>query len=1808
MADGRSRRADNGGSTATGQRGTEGERTVLSDEGLLRGLRIPRRFTRAGVHPYDDIEWERRTASLVARSGKVSFEQADVEFPKSWSLNATNIVAEKYFRGKLGTPNREWSVKQIVDRVVDTIAAWGQEQGRFAAEEDREAFTAELKHILVTQKASFNSPVWFNIGVPGRAAQASACFILHVDDAMDSIAEWYRDEMFIFKGGSGSGLNVSNLRSSYEQLAIGGYSSGPVSFMRGADAAAGTIKSGGATRRAAKMVVFNVDHPDLIELRDGSPGFVWCKAVEERKARALKAAGFDMDVDSGVDAYSIQYQNANNSVRITDEFMDAYLEDREWHLRSVTTGDVINTYQARDVMKQVAQAAWECADPGIQYHTTINDWHTAPAAGPITASNPCFTGDTLVHTDKGLIRFDELVQRSAHGETFGVYTHDATNPDEPAERVEVTSPEAYMVTGVNEVWRVELDNGTEIKCTPNHRFWTMNRGMVEARELTGDDEIKLLNVPTPAVMADWRLPVSTDLQEYLATGDWTSLELNLPEKWDEELAHYLGWLVGDGCISGDVITTVYAGAEKDEVLERHMKVVTSLNGGRSPKPCEMDNGTVQLRLSRRALAKFFRALGVTDGRAHDKEVPWSIFQAPTPIVAAFLRGLYDADGCAYAGKTTRYVGFASVSEELSRGVQSLLSTFGIQSRRYTMKKTGSEDFTYTRKDGSQASYESKDCYDLRIMGESVITFSGDIGFDLAEKSLKLCQMCVDHGFYRNRGYAKVKDRSFIGFETTYNLTEPRNHTITVSGVIVAQCSEYMHLDNSPCNLASLNLLKFLREDHSFDTEAFEHTVQMVLLAQATLCVAADYPTDRIGRNARGFRELGIGYANLGALLMAVGVPYDSEEGRAWAAAVTSLMQGAAYRASAEFARVVGPFPGTDELPGFAHPENREATLRVLRKHAAYSRTIAQPATHEERRLDKRLDLYRDEVVGAGAPVAADPELARVLDRANAVWDECLELADRHGVENSQVSVLAPTGCLVGGSLVATDRGLVRLRSLGDPGGERWQDLEAEVMTDHGPRQATRFFINGLSPVVSVSTERGYRIKGTPEHRIKVVDASGEWVWKRFCDLEQGDRVPLAMDQRVGEVRAVPLPPLPDAYWTSDHTARVPREMTPELAEFVGYFMGDGSLHAKGIRLCVASEDFDVVEHLARLGKSLFGLEAHVSEKTGYTEVAFHSVRLVLWWEACGFAKEAPTQGHTGKGYRPSVPDAVLHANDPEVYGAFLRGLFEADGTVTSGYPHWMTTSSAFAEDVQAMLLFLGYPTTKVLGATGWGGPSTGLRLLNRSYNERWLTDIGFIGGRKNARVDTSDLQQAARGDKIPMARAMVDRLAPMNDGLRRSLLLQISRDGAVSRRAASALHQRSGDPELGRLLGFFYDRVSSAELGGEELTYDLSVPDNVTYVANGFVSHNTIGFMMDCDTTGVEPDLALKKVKKLVGGGTMSIVNQTVPRALRRLGYEDEQIEAIVAFIDENNTVVGAPALKPEHYPVFACSFTGDNLIADMGHVKMMAAVQPLLSGAISKTVNVPEEAMAEDVEEIYMQGWRLGLKALAIYRDNCKADQPLSAEKKIESLVSVELPVQSTRKRLPKKRPAETFSFRVADCDGYVIVGLYPDTREPGEIFIKVAKQGSTLAGVMDAFSIGISIALQYGVPLETYVEKFMNMTFEPRGITDDPDIRFAASLMDFIFRKLALEYLPRDKREALGIRTVQEREQGLNGMNTAPAQFEKVDEQPEAEAPGAGSTAELVTKPAVDAPICSTCGVRMRPAGNCFACESCGSTSGCS
>ncbi|MDP3972951.1 MAG: vitamin B12-dependent ribonucleotide reductase, partial [Candidatus Nanopelagicales bacterium] len=1131
----------------------------------------------------------------------------------------------------------------------------------------------------------------------------------------------------------------------------GGTASGPVSFMRGADASAGTIKSGGATRRAAKMVVLDVDHPDIEE-------FIETKLREEEKIRVLRDAGFDMDL-GGKDISSVQYQNANNSVRVSDEFMRAVEGGGEFSLRGRTNGEVIETVDARKLFDKLSEAAWACADPRIHYDDTINDWHTNAESGRITASNPCFTGDTLVATDRGLIAFKELIARTNAGEQFQVWTHDATNPDEPREATVLSSPDAFMITGVNPIVRLRFSNGMEVRCTPGHKLFTENRGYVAAEELTDDDLVRTVNIPTPAINASWHLPVDETVR---ARGHRESVSaVSLPEEWSVELGHYIGWLVGDGCTSSGIVSTIYGSVDdRQEVLPRHLELVAQLNGGRAPKVSEQANGTAQLRLTRRVHHRWVSEIGVRPVKAAAKRAPFSIFQAPPEVLAAFLQGLFDADGTVIADRDRgAYVGLGSASRELLQDVQRLLTTFGIFSRIYNGPGESAEGaFSHTRKDGTTVTYGKSASYDLRISGESVDRFAAEIGFSLSRKQGLLRDLVSGRvkGAYRTTTSVRLVERTDEGHELTYNLSEPRNHSYTANGLVVRNCSEYMSLDNSSCNLASLNLLKFLRDDGTFDADRFARAVEFVITAMDISICFADFPTESIGETTRRFRQLGIGYANLGALLMACGLAYDSEAGRAFAAAITSLMTGTAYRRLAELAGVVGPYEG--------YALNASSHSRVMRKHAAAT----------------------DEVRSVGS---LDGD---VLAVATTAWADCLRIGEANGWRNAQASVLAPTG---------------------------------------------------------------------------------------------------------------------------------------------------------------------------------------------------------------------------------------------------------------------------------------------------------------------------------------------------------------------------------------------------------------------------------------------TIGFMMDCDTTGIEPDFSLVKFKKLVGGGSMQIVNQTVPRALRRLGYPEETVEAIIEHIGEHGDVVDAPGLKPEHYSVFDCAM-GSRSITPMGHVRMMAAVQPFLSGAISKTVNMPESAAVVDVRELYLAGWKMGLKALAIYRDNCKVGQPLSEGKNGPKAAEEEPEPRPVRKRLPKSRPARTVSFSVGGAEGYMTASSYPDNGL-GEIFLKMSKQGSTLAGMMDAFSIAISIGLQYGVPLEQFVQKFTNMRFEPSGLTDDSDIRMAQSIMDYIFRRLALDFLPFEVRESMGIFTADEREAQVSGSAYEPGRATELPPgspaepgaagAPPAGAPPAGvhSSMELLEAlrgKAADAPLCFSCGIKMRPSGSCYVCEGCGSTSGCS
>src|ERR1051326_8944011 len=918
--------------------GARSKQSNGNGHGKVKGLRFSRFFTPPGSHAYDLVEWERRTAAITGEKGQVIFEQKDVEVPRSWSQLAINVVAQKYFRGSPGSPERESSVRQIVDRVVETLATWGREGNYFASEEDAANWAEELRFLLVTQHASFNSPVWFNLGVPGRAQQGSACFINSVQDSMESILDLAKTEGMLFKFGSGTGTNLSVLRSSREQLSGGGTASGPVSFMRGYDSFAGSIKSGGTTRRAAKMVILNADHPDVVD-------FIRCKAEEEKKAWALIEAGYNSGFNVPGGAYdSVQFQNANHSVRVSDDFMRAVIDDKDWQTRAVVDKRVIDTYKARKLWRDIADAAWICGDPGLQFDTTIQDWNVVPNTGRINATNPS--------------------------------------------------------------------------------------------------------------------------------------------------------------------------------------------------------------------------------------------------------------------------------------------------------------------------------------------------------------------------------------------------------------SEFVFLDDTACNLLSLNLMKFQTEAGTFDVERFRRAVDVCFTGQE---INASYPTAAIGKNSEALRPLGLGYANLGALSMSMGLAYDSDEGRRFAGAITAIMTGRAFAQSARMAQVKGPFS--------EYSKNREPMLRVMEKHraAAYQQTTS-------------------------------PESAEVVEAARTTWDEAVKLGRQHGYRNAQATVLAPTG---------------------------------------------------------------------------------------------------------------------------------------------------------------------------------------------------------------------------------------------------------------------------------------------------------------------------------------------------------------------------------------------------------------------------------------------TIGLMMDCDTTGIEPDLALVKYKKLVGGGLLKIVNTTVPAALRKLGYDEIKVKEIVEYIDENDTIEGAPHLQDEHLKVFDCAFKpvkGSRSIAPMGHVRMMAAVQPFISGSMSKTVNLPTEATVEEIQQTYMESWKLGLKCIAIYRDGCKRSQPLSTSLDKEKTKDViEGEPKAVRHKLPDERKAVTHKFDIAGHEGYLTVGLYEDG-SPGELFVTMAKEGSTISGLMDAFATQTSYALQFGVPLKFMVDKFSHMRFEPSGFTKNKEIPIAKSIVDYIFRWMASHFLPVEDAEEAGVIRREEPPQAPPAPDpqTGPGAL-KIIATPVPVNGVQGKTSKIAFIN-TDAPACPDCGAITVRSGSCYKCLNCGATTGCS
>jgi ribonucleoside-diphosphate reductase alpha chain len=1734
-----------------------------------RGLKMTRIYTTPGVHPYDQVTWERRDVVMTNwRDGSVNFEQHGVEFPDSWSVNAANIVTTKYFRGAVGSPQREWSLKQLVDRVVGVYTETGRKHGYFATEEDAQIFDHELKYALVHQIFSFNSPVWFNVGT-ASPQQVSACqpydALVSTPAGLIPIGKLVEDDAV--------GTKVYDARGVTRIVATKANGVKQVLRLH--------TKAGYALDVTADHLVWRSSASDtgrFVPAGTLKPGdkIQWHRRDSHGEAEINRYDIAEAALAGWLqsDGFVGQYEGTNRSLTIeamtvTDaelawvtETLNLLFPGVHRHERQVSTQDErLDCRRTRlygEVLRDVVDR-WDLLARGTEM-TVPPHLLTAPL--PVVAAylRSIFQAEGFVSARQAsaVVEVDMISEQLIRGMQqlllrFGIYSRVGFKTDARADR---------------------------------HGCWTLRIQSAGDRRIFAD----AIGFIDPVKAA--KLERSFDLSG-LPARETKRLEIDqiedmgLTEVYDiqTESGEYLsGNLRVHNCFILSVDDTM------DSILEWYREEGLIFKGGSG----------AGVNLSKIRSSKELLSSGGT---------------ASGPV--SFMRGADASAGTIKSGGATRRAAKMVVLDVDHPDVAEFIVTKAREEEKIRVLRDAGFDMDLGGKDIVSVQYQNAN-NSVRVSDEFMHAVEEGKQFDLlARRTGEVVERVDAKKLLRSMAQAawECADPG-IQYDNTINdwHTNPESGRITASN----PCSEYLSLDNSSCNLASINLLKFLREDDTFDAERFAKLTELIITAMDISITFADFPTTKIATTTRAYRQLGIGYANLGALLMATGHAYDSEGGRAIAAAITSLMTGTAYKTSAELAAIVGPYDG--------YARNAKAHQRVIRKHAAASEDIHPAGTMER----------------------------PILDLASRTWQQCIDVGEANGYRNAQASLLAPTGCLTADTLITTDRGLVRLGEIGDVYGDRWQDLDLTVSTDEGPRQATKFFVNGEEPTRRISTAGGYTIQGTLAHRVKVVNPdTGAWEWKRLADIAPGDVLPLQMRTLVGESRRVPLPVLDQAYYAGDRHVRVPDAVTPELAELVGYFMGDGSLHAKGIRLCAADTDLDVVGRLSVLAKELFGLEPAVMAQEGYHEVTLQSVRLARWWQAAGFAKVLPDTDHSGKGWVPRIPSAILEANDPMVYCAFVRGLFEADGAVLDGVPSLSTAHESFAVEVRTLLLAVGLATTTRKTVSGWGGPIYQVRLRNVDHALNFSELIGFISQRKDRLVTELEPDTSAKKDYVFLPRDTWTELIPVDHRARNAMMLAVRGYGGVPRMLASRIFEETLDDRLGTALGYLFERVAANDGGGIQPTYDLSVPENLTYVANGMVSHNTIGLMMDCDTTGIEPDLALVKFKKLVGGGSMQIVNQTVPQALKNLGYPHEQVEAITEYIAEHGHVVNAPGLRPEHYEVFDCAM-GERAISPMGHVRMMAAVQPLLSGSISKTVNLPENATIEDVERIYFEGWRLGLKALAVYRDNCKVGQPLSDARKKPAEAQAEAAAATqaadaapphdhrpVRKRLPRQRPATVTRFSVAGAEGYMTASSYPDDGI-GEVFLKLGKQGSTLAGVMDAFSIAISVGLQYGIPLDSYVAKFTNMRFEPAGLTDDPDIRIASSVMDYIFRRLALDHLPYEDRAALGILSAAERAAEVAGHDPAglsddpdpeelaqsaaveqPVHTERAAVQPPAPAPAPPTAATPVVTAAphsstelieaqqgrtADAPLCLTCGTKMRPAGSCYVCEGCGSTSGCS
>lgn len=1328
------------------------------------------------TYNYEDVKFEKKHVKILNEKQEIIFEN-HIEFPIDFDDNAAAIVASRYLCND--AKRKETSLKQMFDRVCNTIADWGLKDKYFKDQEETDLFRSKLKYFQIHRYFAFNSPVYFNVGVQENP-QTSACFILDVQDNMNSITELGKLEAQIFKKGSGTGTNLSTLRSSVESVKGGGNASGPVSFLKVHDCSAGVIKSGGTLRRSAKLACLNIDHPDIED-------FIDCKLFEEEKLALLRKSG--VKARPGYDlADEVYFQNTNLSVRVTDEFMKAVINDDTYHTKLVKTGEIWKTSNAKDLLRKIAETSYKIADPGLQFHDTFNKWNTLANDGVIVSTNPC--------------------------------------------------------------------------------------------------------------------------------------------------------------------------------------------------------------------------------------------------------------------------------------------------------------------------------------------------------------------------------------------------------------GEFSSLNNTSCNLAAVNLMKFFSRDKKneikFDYETFKDVIETVITAQDILVDNSNYPSETITKNTKKYHNLGLGFTNLGGLLMWLGLPYDSDDGRHLAAGLTALITGIAYRTSADLAEKVGPFE--------RFPYNTTPFYEVLHKH--------------KNKVEELFETINSNI----------EYIHNILNLAHGIWQEVI-IEDKF--RNAQVSLLAPTGCLKSGSYILSSEGIIEIQKTHNwqdtileniPEIEKWQNIDLQILQEDSSQTATQSFYNGKKDTLKIISEDGYFIEGTANHKIRIITSSGDYIWKRLDEIEIDDQLALRKGGHEEVLENKPYIKLTmvqksNIEYYNRLQAKSPDILDERLAFIIGCYMGDGTIHDKGIRFAIFNGDGEFADLLEESIKETFNVENRYLENDvgNSTNAYYNSKTLRRVFEINNFIKE---KGIHGEGSSSAfIPDQVLKSRT-SVLRAFLRGLFDTDGSIhiTGSTPvvEYSTTSKKLSEQLQIALLSLGIGTTVYSY-----DPKSGfienrrkiykIRVSSLVDIETFKDKIGFTCSRKSNQLQNYQIIYK-RGNFLRGKLAWVDFKNHLGNHVigkdRKQFHMRTCQKNEMGSlywaKDMIEIYPQLKNSKIGKLIekNILISRVIKIEKSSGE-TWDISVPVNNTYIANGFVTHNTTSFIMNSITQGIEPEFSLIRYKRLAGSGgaTLKTVNPIVEESLKNLGYSNEEIPDLIRELTRPEQGEKTNFKDSRHREVFltAAPTPGTNLCINyMGHVKMCAAVQPFLSGAISKTINLPKEATVDEIYNLYIEAWKMGLKGITIYRDGSKNFQPLSSSDNKEEIKKSE-PARAdklTRKKMPDERPAVTHKFRIGSSEGYITSGLYPDTNTLGEIFVNVSKEGSVISGFADALATVMSISLQYGIPLKDFVRKLSHLKFEPNGFTSNPDIRIANSIVDYIARYLGLKFLSKEDQIDLGLISTSKDQNGL-ALEKEELKISSHDQD--------------------IGPSCPNCGHIMKRLGSCYFCNNC-------